>query len=148
LDKTGQGNVGLPCFASTSRSELTFGERKLVGSAQRRTRQAFLQHGSIPLTPMHEKLVEVLRLTKDQRCYYLEALKRHAISLAEIRDFSGIRENEIPQLATRLLEALEVRAETGSLTDDEIMMAGELEKAHSDRQKFFFMYAEGGATPS
>jgi lipoate-protein ligase A len=148
LGKPEQGKVGLPCFASTSRSELTFGERKVVGSAQRGTREAFLQHGSIPLTPMHEKLVEALRLTREQRRSYLEALKRHAISLAEIRDLSGRMENETPRLAARLMEALEVKAETGSLTDDEVMMAREFEKTHSDRQKAFFMAADGGATPS
>jgi len=37
------------CFASTARWELTCGGRKLVGSAQRRTRTAILQHGSIIL---------------------------------------------------------------------------------------------------
>jgi lipoate-protein ligase A len=35
------------CFASTSRSELTWRGKKVVGSAQRRWPTAFLQHGSI-----------------------------------------------------------------------------------------------------
>lgn len=38
-----------PCFLSTSRFEITVGGRKLVGSAQRRLKRAFLQHGSILL---------------------------------------------------------------------------------------------------
>ena len=43
---------GVPpaCFVSTSRYELTWRGRKLVGSAQRVLRRSFLQHGSIPLS--------------------------------------------------------------------------------------------------
>ena len=37
------------CFAATNHHELLFQGRKLVGSAQRRTQNAFLQHGSIPI---------------------------------------------------------------------------------------------------
>lgn len=39
-----------PCFALASRHDLTAGGRKIIGSAQRRRRGAFLQHGSLPLT--------------------------------------------------------------------------------------------------
>jgi lipoate-protein ligase A len=52
----GRGIVGLtridvkhPCFASASRHELLVRGRKIVGSAQRRLKRSFLQHGSIPL---------------------------------------------------------------------------------------------------
>jgi lipoate-protein ligase A len=38
------------CFASISREEVEVEGRKLVGSAQRRVRGAFLQQGSMPLT--------------------------------------------------------------------------------------------------
>ena len=39
------------CFARTAAFDLVSGGRKIVGSAQRRTRASFLQHGSIPLSP-------------------------------------------------------------------------------------------------
>lgn len=39
------------CFESTARHELITGERKIVASAQRRLGSAFLQHGSIKITP-------------------------------------------------------------------------------------------------
>ena len=57
------GRLGLrqPCFASTGRSELLVGGRKLVGSAQRRRAHAFLQHGSLLIGPAHEGLVDLLR---------------------------------------------------------------------------------------
>jgi len=38
----------VPCFSSASHFELLVGERKLIGSAQKRLKQTFLQHGSIP----------------------------------------------------------------------------------------------------
>lgn len=38
------------CFAVPSSYELMVAGRKILGSAQRRSRRAFLQHGSIPLT--------------------------------------------------------------------------------------------------
>jgi lipoate-protein ligase A len=37
----------LPCFASSTRYEIAFNGKKIVGSAQRRNNRAFLQHGSI-----------------------------------------------------------------------------------------------------
>lgn len=40
----------LPCFALASRHDLTSGGKKLIGSAQKRRRQAFLQHGSLPFS--------------------------------------------------------------------------------------------------
>jgi lipoate-protein ligase A len=50
------GGPDLPCFISPSRYELTVGGRKIVGSAQRRLRRSFLQHGSMPVTCDREKL--------------------------------------------------------------------------------------------
>lgn len=44
-DKPNRPNGALPCLASARRHEITSGGRKLVASAQRRTRRAFLQHG-------------------------------------------------------------------------------------------------------
>jgi lipoate-protein ligase A len=42
--------VDAPCFVSPCRYELMAGGRKIVGSAQRRIRRSFLQHGSMPIT--------------------------------------------------------------------------------------------------
>ena len=140
---------GLPCFGSTSRAELAFGERKVVGSAQRRTREAFLQHGSIPLTPDHERLVEVLRLTEAQRDVYLESLRSHAISLSEIHTLpeNGF-EGRFLDLAKTMLDALEVNGEAGVLTEEELNMACEFEKVHLARQETFFKEAKHVLIPS
>lgn len=72
-----------PCFSSTARSEVVWGDRKLVGSAQRRLRDAYLQHGSILVTRGHRNMVECLNLGEEKRARYLEILDRNAVSLEE-----------------------------------------------------------------
>jgi lipoate-protein ligase A len=47
----GEGEDPFFCFARTAAIDLVAGGRKIAGSAQRRTRAAFLQHGSLPLSP-------------------------------------------------------------------------------------------------
>src|SRR5438874_3761519 len=51
-----------PCFLSTSRYELMVEGRKIVGSAQRRVRRSFLQHGSMPITCNRDALARATRL--------------------------------------------------------------------------------------
>jgi lipoate-protein ligase A len=51
-----------PCFLSPSRYELMVDGRKIVGSAQRRVHQSFLQHGSMPITCNREVLARATRL--------------------------------------------------------------------------------------
>jgi len=49
-----------PCLVSTSRHEVAIGGRKIVGSAQRRTKKAVLQHGSILLTDASTRIARYL----------------------------------------------------------------------------------------
>jgi len=49
-----------PCFSSPTRHELMSGGRKLAGSAQRRLRKSFLQHGSIPLSVDYDFMAAAL----------------------------------------------------------------------------------------
>ncbi len=58
----GAGRIGAaPCIASTGRREISAGGRKISGSAQRRTRSSFIQHGSIFLRPGSERISDYLR---------------------------------------------------------------------------------------
>ncbi|MFO7654538.1 MAG: biotin/lipoate A/B protein ligase family protein [Candidatus Krumholzibacteriia bacterium] len=54
---------GTVCFQSAGQYEVRVGGRKLVGSAQRRSERAFLQHGSILFGPAHADLVRCLAVT-------------------------------------------------------------------------------------
>jgi lipoate-protein ligase A len=51
----------MPCFAFAARDEIEAGGRKIVGSAQKRTGNVFLQHGSIPLEKDEALLAAVAR---------------------------------------------------------------------------------------
>lgn len=51
----------LPCFASTSRYEITWKGKKLIGSAQRIGRKALLQHGSIPIGKGYLNILDYVR---------------------------------------------------------------------------------------
>jgi lipoate-protein ligase A len=55
------GRASPICFQTPSACELLIDGRKLVGSAQRRRPDAFLQHGSIPAAPQPEHLARLFR---------------------------------------------------------------------------------------
>lgn len=56
------GGADPPCFVSPSRYELMAGGRKIAGSAQRRVRRSFLQHGSMPITCDRQTLARATRM--------------------------------------------------------------------------------------
>jgi len=56
----------LVCFQSAGQHEISVGGKKLIGSAQRRTRGVFLQHGSILTGPGHADLVFFLKEESSQ----------------------------------------------------------------------------------
>ena len=49
------------CYRATGEYEITAGTKKLVGSAQITTRDAALQHGSIPLSTSYARIGRYLR---------------------------------------------------------------------------------------
>jgi lipoyl(octanoyl) transferase len=51
----------MPCFAFLARGEVEIGGRKIIGSAQKRTRASFIQHGSVPLDKDETLLKAVAR---------------------------------------------------------------------------------------
>ncbi|MCX6555438.1 MAG: hypothetical protein NTZ12_10605, partial [Candidatus Aminicenantes bacterium] len=44
-----------PCFSFPTPNEIEVNGKKIIGSAQKRDKQALLQHGSIPLTMNYER---------------------------------------------------------------------------------------------
>jgi lipoate-protein ligase A len=61
------GGPATPCFATAVRDEIVLDGRKLVGSAQRRTRHAWLQQGSLLLGEGHLRLADYLALPESER---------------------------------------------------------------------------------
>lgn len=61
------------CFKSTSYGEISLDGKKLIGSAQKRWSDGFLQQGSIPYSIDHEKIMSVFR-TINPEDYHLKEL--------------------------------------------------------------------------
>jgi lipoate-protein ligase A len=74
----------LPCFLSPNRHEIMASGRKLVGSAQKRTAGAVLQHGSIPLTPAFRRLPDFLQLDSGQRETQKRLLAQKCVCMQEL----------------------------------------------------------------
>ena len=55
------------CFSAPSQYELVIENRKIAGSAQKRSGKAFIQHGSIPLEMDLDLLKKVLKVEKDTK---------------------------------------------------------------------------------
>ncbi len=74
------------CFTASAKYELQVDGRKLVGSAQRRSRNVLLQHGSLPLSPRHKQLGAFVSLPDSGVLHdgIGEEMERKTTSLEEI----------------------------------------------------------------
>jgi lipoate-protein ligase A len=79
-----RGSTRLPCFLSPNRHEIMTNGKKLLGSAQKRSAKAVLQHGSIPLTPAFRLLPDYLRLSVHERMTQKRLLARKTACLSEV----------------------------------------------------------------
>jgi lipoate-protein ligase A len=112
-DRTGQGRPAqLACFAAAGGHEITVHGRKLVGSALRRGRRAFLQHGSILTGPAHVRLAELVRAPESERRRLRDRLRRSTTDLQAlgVGDPSPLG----PALALALAEASGATASAGA----------------------------------
>lgn len=77
------------CFTASAKYELQVGGRKLVGSAQRRSRTVLLQHGSLPLSGRHRELSNLVAVSEtDEYREISEEMERKTISLEEILGYA------------------------------------------------------------
>ena len=77
------------CFAVSSRNEINYKGKKLVGSAQRNFGKVILQHGSILCGDYHKKIVDYLQLNKNS----LEKIKTELDNMTT--DLKEILKDEI-----------------------------------------------------
>jgi len=94
-----------PCFVSPSRYELMVDGRKLVGSAQRRLRRGFLQHGSMPITCDRDLLARSTRFEDP------EALECGMLGIAECLDACPSIEDMVPVFVQAFEDYFETRFE-------------------------------------
>jgi lipoate-protein ligase A len=76
--------VKLPCFLAPSRDEVMVDGKKLVGSAQKRTAHAVLQHGSIPITPAFRRLPEYLLIDQSEKEKQVQLLTLKSCCIDEL----------------------------------------------------------------
>ena len=68
--KQRSGPVRSPaCFASLNHCEITVDGKKLIGSAQKRTAKAFLQHGSVMMDADHKLFASLLKFDDENERY-------------------------------------------------------------------------------
>lgn len=116
------------CFSTSVQSEIVYGNRKLVGSAQRRFQNTVLQHGSILLGPAHERIVDLL-FAPDDRPGALQVIKRKSICLAEITAEKPLLERSaLEKMSTALAKGFRAEFDidfTEAIPDDCITAAVE-----------------------
>ena len=74
----------LPCFLAPNRDEIMVDGRKLVGSAQKRTADGVLQHGSIPINANYRNLPMYLRIDESEREKQAGLLKSKSCCIDEL----------------------------------------------------------------
>ncbi len=99
------------CFTASAKYELQVAGRKLVGSAQRRSRNVLLQHGSLPLSSRHKELGAFVAL-QDGEIYNddtREEMERKTTSLEEILGYMPAYERlaELMQIAAGEMQGVE-----------------------------------------
>lgn len=119
------------CFETLAGYEITVGGRKLLGSAQFRTRAALLQHGSLPLYGDLGAIVDVLAMPESQRTALRQRLRAGAITLEEALGRRVHFDEAAQALCGGLSQALNVRLEQGTLSPQESDLA-----QHLHREKY------------
>lgn len=120
----------LSCFHSPSRYEIIIENRKLVGSAQRRFKRVFLQHGSI-LFDIDKELISKL--------FGNDAIFR----MAWLNHFSAVKKCDFKAvLADRIREGLNIQLIKDNISNDEIFLRDKLikERYNNDAWNIYNIY--------
>ena len=119
------------CYRATGEYEITAGAKKLVGSAQITTRDAALQHGSIPLSASYTRIARYLRgrgRADD------EGARSDAASVAAASGRPWDYDEAVHVLAAAA--KAEFGARTTSLSEAEARLARELEHSRYGRRSW------------
>jgi len=106
----------MPCFAYPARDEIEIDGRKIVGSAQKRVGEWFLQHGSIPLQG-DEGILDRVSLSRES------GSGAKMISISEALGKEADNEWVVERLVDGLAEYFKVRFEARvfDVADDQVI---------------------------
>ncbi|MBN1638964.1 MAG: hypothetical protein JW866_08355 [Ignavibacteriales bacterium] len=94
---------GLLCFSNAAKNEVKLKGKKVIGSAQRKTGDFILQHGSILCGDFHKKIVNYLNLSED----VIEELKNELDnSTTDIEEIIG-KKVDYDRLSKNIIEGFE-----------------------------------------
>lgn len=116
-----------PCFVSSGRFEIVVDGRKLIGSAQRRSKGGVLQHGSLLVDSTHERLADFLLVGSERE---REALRRLLSDMTT--DLSVLLGGHVGfervayAIRSGFREAWGIDPREGSLSSEELKLAGRL----------------------
>jgi lipoate-protein ligase A len=121
--KTNEGprQIGPVCFEVPSDYEITSQERKLIGSAQMRAHGIVLQHGAVPLHGDIARICSLLVSRPDPA-----RVRARAATVDEVVGRRITWEDTAEALAEGFAEALNLRLELGSLSEQETAQAEKL----------------------
>ena len=117
------------CYRATGEYEITAGAKKLVGSAQITTRDAALQHGSIPLSASYTRIARYLR---GRASTSIEGARSDAASVAAASGRPWCYDEAVQVLAAAARTNL--GAEPSTLSAAESRLAAELEETRYARR--------------
>lgn len=106
------------CFAGGMETELYQNGRKLVGSAQKRGRHAFLQHGSIPLSDHYGLLRQILGI--DEQSERWRSIRTQATWANGCTGVEVSTDRLVASLSQAFSEALKVDLVRGGYTQTEL----------------------------
>ncbi|MGB1249343.1 MAG: lipoate--protein ligase family protein [Candidatus Promineifilaceae bacterium] len=114
------------CFNTASVYELLVAGRKLIGSAQMRSRGLVLQHGSLPLRGDITRLIDGLNLDAGQRLAAKQRLLAQAITLSEAMGCEINSADLVTHLTNGFASALNIDFVSSQLSDDEQAHAAQI----------------------
>jgi lipoate-protein ligase A len=121
-------DAGPVCFESPSNYEITVAGRKLIGSAQWRSRGGVLQHGSLPLQGDLARIVDCLALSDAQREVQRPHIRGRAITLEEAKGQTVPFAQVARALAEGFARALNLTLFPGELSAQERALAADLRR--------------------
>jgi lipoate-protein ligase A len=131
-DKRAKSGASAPCFTSTARFEIITGGKKIMGSAQKRSKTRFLQHGSLLLAPQ-KSVAKYLNLPLAKKEGYRKQLVMESTSL---KDF-GLGHLSYKTIAsafkTGFSEALALPCRDFALSADDLVHIRTLEEKYRSK---------------
>jgi lipoate-protein ligase A len=116
------------CFETPAEYEITVGGCKLLGSAQWRTRDGVLQHGTLPLHGDITRILDFLALTEAERAAQREALRQRATTLEGALGYVVPFSHAAHTLADGFASALKLDLVPGQLSRQEHTRAAQLRR--------------------